>query len=103
MDKIIQLESERMNLEQINKLQEAFSDVKASYREHYAEDLNRLLTTFKSKMKNNNNISRVVNEYINKYIDNEQRHNAREELYDILGAEMLETFMTLSHTSCTIS
>jgi predicted Zn-dependent protease len=103
MDKIIELESERMNLEQINKLQEAFTEVKASYREHYAEDLNKLLTTFKSRMKNNDNISQVVNDYIDKYINSEHRQSAREELYNILGAEMLETFMTLSHTSCTIS
>ena len=100
-----QVEQEHHVLEEVNKIQESFDSIKNTYKSEYDQHLTDLLATFKGKMKNNATVSTAINTYVDKYVDDEgKKEQAREELYNILCAEMIDTFIALSHTtSCTIS
>ena len=97
------LDSERLSLEQINRLQDAFNDVKKSYDYKYEEDLNSVIKSMRQRLQSNQMICDTVNNYIQKYVSSDKQDNAKEELYNILSAEMLQTLVALSHTSCIIS
>lgn len=98
------IDHDHKQLQQIDELQQAFNKVKKGYEKDYILKLKGAIDEVKSRLKNNCGMHKAVEIYIQKYVigTEEFKNNAREELYEILAAEMLQTFQTLSHTSCSI-
>jgi len=96
------IETDQKQLESIERLQQAFIDVRRSYRQEYHDSLEHLLTNVKDKMKKNPGMVDAVATYIERFVDEEKHEEAREELYNILAAEMLQTIQTLQHTNCMV-
>lgn len=96
------IETDQKQLESIDRLQKAFSDVRRSYRREYQDSLNHLLTNVKDKLKNNEGMVEAVEMYVSKFVSVEKRQNAEEELYNLLAAEILQTMHALQHASCCV-
>ena len=101
------IEEDKNRLESINRLQEAFDEVGSSYANEYNTALSNALdhvkSKMKSKMKSNIKMREAVDNYVRNYVILEKRTEASEALYNMLAAELLQTFQALSHTSCVIS
>ena len=96
------VETDQKQLESIDRLQQAFLDVRKSYSQEYKESLNHLLTNVKDKMKQNPGMVDAVNTYVSKFVPMNKQDVAKEELYNLLAAEMLQTMQTLQHASCVV-
>jgi 3-hydroxyacyl-CoA dehydrogenase len=93
------MDEEERYLKKIEALQEAFSNIKKEHDHHF----HHILNTFKQKMKENPVIVENVESFVNNYVIAEYENEAREVLYGMLAAEMVDAIRTLSKTSCTIS
>jgi uncharacterized protein YggL (DUF469 family) len=100
--KIYTIEEDEDKLNQINKLQAAFKEVKSSYVHEHDDNLREVINIIKNKLKVNKGMHDAVEGYIERYVKEEMKHEAREQLYDMLAAELLQTMQVLSHTSCAI-
>lgn len=96
------IEEDSKKMESIDKLQEAFHEVRESYRTEYQQSLHHVLGNIKEKMSKNKGMVDAVNIYLSKYVAPEKQAPAREELLNMLSAEILQTMQTLQHTSCTV-
>jgi ribosomal protein S7 len=96
------IEEDSKKLESIDKLQQAFQEVRQSYRSEYQESLDHVLGNIKSKMMQNQSMIDAVTIYVEKYVAPDKRDAASEELYNMLAAEMLQTMQAIQHTSCTL-
>jgi hypothetical protein len=96
------VETDQKQLESIDRLQQAFLDVRKSYSQEYKESLNHLLTNVKDKMKRNPGMVDAVNTYVSKFVPVNKQDVAKEELYNLLAAEMLQTLQTLQHATCLV-
>ena len=96
------IESDEDKLRRIQELQDAFSSVKASYQHEHDDNLRQALDTIKTKIKRNSGMVHAVNKFSEDYIPQDRRERGKEELYDLLAAEMLQTMSALQHTECVI-
>lgn len=96
------VETDQKQLESIDRLQQAFLDVRKSYSQEYKESLTHLLTNVKEKMKRNHGMVEAVDIYVSKFVPVNKQDAAKEELYDLLSAEMLQTLQTLQHATCMV-
>jgi hypothetical protein len=97
------IEDDQKRLESINRLQEAFNEVKAGYAEEYNSTLVDVISQIKTKLKNNQKMNEAVTTYVNNYVKFDKREEASEALYNMLSAELVQTFQALTHTSCILS
>lgn len=95
------IEEDTKKLESIDRLQQAFRDVRQSYREEYRDSMTHVLGNIKKKMKKNHGMVEAVNDYVQRFVPG-NRQEATEELYNLLAAEMLHTLQALQHTNCAI-
>lgn len=96
------VETDKQQLESIDRLQQAFLDVRKSYSQEYKENLTHLLTNVKDKMKKNPGMVEAVDMYVRKFVPISDQDAAKEELYNLLSAEMLQTLQTLQHATCAV-
>ena len=92
------MDEEALYLKKIESLQEAFSNIKQDHDNH----LRHILNTFKQKMQDNPVIEENVESFVNNYVINEYQDEARDVLYSMLAAEMVDTFQTLSNSTCSV-
>lgn len=100
--KIELLETDASKLEQIERFQSAFEELKANCAKEYSSTTHEVLTKIKNKMKANPYMKSAVESYVNTYVIESLRERAKESLYDMLSAEMVQTLQTLSHASCVV-
>jgi len=96
------IEADTQRLERIDKLQKAFQEVRETYRSEYHHSLNHAIGNIKAKMVQNRYMTDAVNSYVEKFVPKEKHDDAREELFNMLAAEFLQTLNTLQHTSCVL-
>lgn len=99
------VENDEEQLRRIKQLEDAFASVRESYQHEHDDNLRKALNTVKSKIKKNKNMRHAVNKFVDKYVKDDIKEQGREDLYDLLSAEMLQTINTLQHaeyTDCTI-
>ena len=99
---LITIETDQKQLESIDRLQQAFADVRQNYRQEYTDSLTHLIDHVKMKMKRNEGIVEAVRLFVFKFVPVENHEEATEELYNLLAAEMLQTIQTLQHTTCSM-
>lgn len=97
------IEHDQKQLESIERLQHAFNQVKETYAREYNDTLGHVITPVKEKLQKDDKMRSVVNNYVEKFVNEDKREIARDELYTILAADYVHTLQTLSHTSCVIS
>lgn len=102
LTKIELLENDSKKIETIEHLQHAFDKVRSSYSVEYNSLSNDVINTVKARMKQNPYMQRTVQYFVNNYVIDSLKEQATEELYNMLSAEVVLTFQTLSHTSCTV-
>jgi len=94
------VEEDSKQLESIERLQQAFREVRQAYRDEYNDSMSHILKNIKTKMQHNRGMVDAVNSYVNQFVLPGDRVKATDALYDLLAAEMLHTVQTLQHTSC---
>lgn len=97
---IYNIREDERKIREISRLQEAFRNVSDQFRREYNESVSHSVGYIKTHLKNNNNIRETVNDFITRFVVEENREQATEELYDMLAGELLHTFSTLQHASC---
>jgi hypothetical protein len=96
------IEADQKQLESIDRLQQAFADVRQNYRREYQDSLQHVLANVKNKMKSNEGMVEAVNIYVSRFVSADKEEEATEELYNLLAAEMLQTMHALQHTTCCV-
>jgi hypothetical protein len=106
MDELIKefalLEKNQYEIEKIQALNETLTQVSNDVRKQTDDHVKNITNIFNTKLKQNKNFNDVVNNYIDKYIPDDRKEEAREELFLILTGEMLGIFKGLSQTKCCI-
>lgn len=102
LKEITTIEQDQKQLENIEQLEKALNKVKAGYTQDYNQKLLHTIEQFKSQLKNNQKIRETVDKFVHDYVFPEKRAEARDFLYGILSAEMIQTLQALNHTSCNI-
>lgn len=88
------------DLYKIKSLNESINDVYIKNKEELENNLKHITEIFKSKLKQNDEFSSVVNNYVNTFVGDESlREFAKEELFLILSAEMLGMFRGIAHSN----
>lgn len=96
------LENNQYEIEKIQALNETLTQVSNDVKKQTDEHIKNITNIFNTKLKQNKNFNDVVNNYIDKYISDDRKEDAREELFLILTGEMLGIFKGLSQTKCCI-
>lgn len=96
------IETEQSELNRLQALKQAVTDAQQQHKEHLNQSFGHVTDTFKEKLKENNTFSKMVEDYVQKYVPSEKHTDAREDLFNILAKEMISTFNSLNHTSCGI-
>ena len=70
MDQIVKeinkMEDDQDKLQRINEMQRAIDEVKQSYSKDYSEHSQKLLGTFKERLRDNTSVSNAVEQYVSK-------------------------------------
>jgi len=96
------IENDSKKIECIDKLRQALHEVRKTYHSEYRQSLNHVLENIKSKMMHNKSMVDAVEMYVTKYVPTDKQPKAKDELYDMLAAEVLQTMHVVHQTSCTI-
>ena len=97
------IEQDQDRIDSINRLQQAFNEVKNGYQYEYNQSVSHMVGEIKSKMKMNTSMVRAVNSFVDKYVENPSKKSAaKDEMYGILSAEMMSMLQALKHTTCII-
>ena len=92
------------NLHKIKLINETFSDIYEKNKQVFDTNLQHTTDVLKNKLKQNNDFSTVVNNYVNKFVsDDSLKEQAKDEMFLILTGEILGIYRGISHTTCTIS
>lgn len=84
----------------INILNETLEE--ASKKDTNNDIVDDIMIELINKLKTNDHYVKVVNEFVNKYVNDESKEDARERLYYILSKELLGVCSGLSNTRCSI-
>ena len=96
------IEQDQKQLDSINRLQTAFDEVRSSYSQEYNTTLSNVLSQFTDKLKANDKMKKAVDTFVSSYVKPECKDDATESLYNMLAAELLQTFQAVSHASCAV-
>lgn len=96
------IEKKQNDLAKIDALKKALTDAQNQHREHLNTSMKHVTTMFKTRLKESSEFNKVVDDYVAKYVSEELRETAKEDMYNILTGELIGMFNGLSHTTCTI-
>lgn len=98
-----ELEQNEKKLQMIKELEENILTLKQKYSREYSNEINVLLHYIREKMEQNINMKNVVETYVNRYCNKNQQEEAREQLYNLLSAEIIQIIQTITRTNCIIN
>jgi len=104
LNELLLIESEESDLHKIEALKDTLEHVFENVKEQNQHHLQDITAIFKNKLKENPNFKTVVDNYVDKYVHDEiKKDSAKEDLFDILTAELLGMFRGVSRTTkCSI-
>ena len=102
MDNIIkeltEIETCQEEIKKIESLNETLKQISNEVKKQNEEHIQKITNIFNDKLKSNPNYIKVVNNFIQKYVNEELEEEAREELFLILTGEVLSIFKGLTQT-----
>lgn len=102
LKEILNFETDEEELEKIVEMNKTLKQMSDEVVANKQTHLTHITETFVNKLKTNPNFIYVVNNYVDKYVEEKKKNEAREELYLILAGELLGVCRGLNHTNCTV-
>ena len=102
LKELTQIETSEYELHKIQALNETLSQFSSEVKKQNQNHLEHITNTFNNKLKTNPNFQQVVNNYVDKFVKEDLKEQAREELFLILTGEMIEMFRCITQTKCSI-
>ena len=97
-----QIQTTEYELHKIQALHDTLEQVSSEVKKQNQNHLEHITNTFNNKLKTNPNFQQVVNNYVNKFVKEDMKDQAKEELFLILTGEMMGMFRGLSQSKCSI-
>ena len=102
LKEIAQIDTEKEDLHKLELLNETISQVSQNVKKQNDEHLKNITSIFAEKIKNNPGYNKVVTDFVNKYVNDDKKEDATNELFLILTGELLSVFKGLNQTNCSI-
>lgn len=97
-----QIQTTEYELHKIQALHDTLEQVSSEVKKQNRNHLEHITNTFNNKLKTNPNFQLVVNNYVDKFVKEDMKDQAKEELFLILTGEMMGMFRGLSQSKCSI-
>jgi hypothetical protein len=97
-----QIETTEHELHKIEALNETLSQFTEEVKKQNQNHLENITNIFNNKLKSNPNFRKVVTNYVNKYVNEDKRDEATEELFLILTGEILGMYRGITQAKCSI-
>jgi len=102
LKEISQIDSGEEELHKLQLLNETILQVSHNVKKQNEEHLKNITSIFEEKIKNNIGYNKVVNDFINKYVNEDKKEAAKDELFLILTGELLSVFKGLNQSNCSV-
>ena len=102
LKEIAQIDSAQENLHKLELLNETIEQVSSQVKKQNEEHLKNLTLVFNEKIRNNQGYSNVVNDFVDKYVSEDKKDDAKNDLFLILTGELLSVFKGLNQTNCSV-
>jgi len=102
LKEIAQIDSAEEDLHKLELLNETISQVSQNVKKQNEEHLQNITSLFTEKIKNNPGYNKVVTNFIDKYVTEDKKEEAKNELFLILTGELLSVFKGLNQSNCSI-
>ena len=102
LKEISQIDSGQENLHKLELLNETIEQVSSQVKKQNDEHLKNLTLVFNEKIRNNQGYSKVVNDFVDKYVSEDKKEDAKNDLFLILTGELLSVFKGLNQTNCSV-
>ena len=97
-----QIQTTEYELDKIQALHDTLEQVSSEVKKQNQNHLEHITNTFNNKLKTNPNFQLVVNNYVDKFVKEEMKDQAKEELFLILTGEMMGMFRGITQSKCSI-
>lgn len=95
---LTEIETCQEEINKIDTLNETLKQISNEVKKQNEEHIQKITNIFNDKLKSNPNYIKVVNNFIEKYVNTNQQNDAREELFLILTGEVLSIFKGITQT-----
>jgi hypothetical protein len=102
LKELSQIQTTEYELHKIQALHDTLEQVSNEVKKQNQNHLENITNTFNNKLKTNPNFQQVVNNYVDKFVKEDMKNQAKEELFLILTGEMIGMFKGLSQSKCSI-
>ena len=87
-------------LQKIRSLNESINEFYIKDKTEFESKLEQITNTFKTKLENNNEVSNVVDDFINEFVtDSTLKDRARDKMFYILAGELVGIFRGIQHSN----
>ena len=102
LKELSQIETTEYELHKIQALHDTLEQVSSEVKKQNQNHLEHITNTFNNKLKTNPNFQQVVNNYVDKFVKEDMKDQAKEELFLILTGEMMGMFRGITQSKCSI-
>ena len=96
------VENDAQKMAEIDRLQEAFNQVRASYAAEHDSSMRHAISEVRERLEKNPGMIRAVQLYTERFVAPDRREAASAALFELLAAELLQTMNALQHTACVV-
>jgi hypothetical protein len=102
LKELSQIQTTEYELHKIQALHDTLEQVSLEVKKQNQNHLEHITNTFNNKLKTNPNFQKVVNNYVDKFVKEDMKDQAKEELFLILTGEMMGMFRGITQSKCSI-